>query len=160
MAHQPCSAPFSSIRAAMLKMPTVSPAPRMMLTRQIVCREIGQYSVNCENLFGESCLICIALQTASLLLHYSNFPHCVANHRRRRSAHSMCMAWVRAGEGLCRVSIWSLEPIASRQRRSRPGLPVQRFCLGRRCLMPKRCQNGCWSDVQLLVKSPRQFIIL
>jgi hypothetical protein len=73
MAHQLCSAPFSSIRAAMLKMLTVSLQPRMMLTQQIVCREIGQYSVNCENLSGESCLICIALQTAALLLHYSDF---------------------------------------------------------------------------------------
>jgi hypothetical protein len=24
----------------------------MMLTQQIVCREIGQYSVNCENISG------------------------------------------------------------------------------------------------------------
>ncbi len=72
----------------------------------------------------------------------------------------MCMAWVRAGEGLCRVSAFSLEPIASRQRRSCLGLPVQRFCLGRRRLMSKRCQNGYRSDFQLLVKSPQQFIIV
>jgi hypothetical protein len=26
--------------------------------------------------------------------------------------------------------------------------------------MPKRCQNGCRSDVQLLVNNPRQFIVL
>jgi hypothetical protein len=73
MAHQLCNAPFSSIRAAMLKMLTISPQPQMMPTQQIVCREIGQYSVNCENFFGESCLICIALQTAALLLHCSDF---------------------------------------------------------------------------------------
>jgi hypothetical protein len=73
MADQLCNAPFSSIGAAMLKMLTGSPQPRMMLTQQIFCREIGQYSVNCEILSGESCLTCIALQTAALLLHCSDF---------------------------------------------------------------------------------------
>ena len=73
MADQLCSAPLCSLRAAMLKMLTVSLQPRMMVTQQIVCREIGHYSVNCENLSGESCLICISLQTAALLLHCSDF---------------------------------------------------------------------------------------
>src|SRR5215217_3601521 len=91
MADQLCSAPFSSIGAAMLKMLTGSPQPRMMLTQQIVCREIGQYSVNCENISGESCYICIVLQTAALLLHCGDFIHCVTSHDRL-SAHSMCMA--------------------------------------------------------------------
>jgi hypothetical protein len=73
MAHQLRNAPFSSIGAAMLKMLTISLQPRMMPTQQIVCREIGQYSVDCQNISGKSCLICIALQTAALLLHCSDF---------------------------------------------------------------------------------------
>ena len=47
----------------------------------------------------------------------------------------------------------SLEQAPPRQRRNCLGLLVRRFCPGRGCLVPKGSQDGCRSDVQLLVNS-------